>query len=370
MKILHISDLHLGKIVNGFSMLSDQQHILNQVINIIDESNIDVLVIAGDIYDRAIPSALAVEEFSNFLLQCSKSNAEVLIINGNHDSLKRLGFASELLRSNHIHIVSKNSLFQKIKIDDVNFYLLPFISLEQASILLNQKISDYNTLKANIISEIEIDDNQVNILVDHSYIINEGSSTMTSSSERPLALGTCEFTNSNVYQAFDLVLAGHIHRHAHLKPNIYYSGSILPYSIGERNNKNGYYIHTVENNIINSKYYHFDLLHKVRYIELYIDEINTHTYSEDYVAVKLLDEGQIINPIEKVRTKYPNVMQIDRVFSAIEMTENSSNLLDSLEDSFTEFYNLNSEDEINPDSIQAFLEIANQVQKGDDDDTD
>ncbi len=366
MNILHISDLHLGKIVNGFSMIEDQQYILNQIVETITNNQIDVLVIAGDIYDRAIAPVEAIEVWSQFLEQIAKLNIETLIINGNHDSMKRLDFASGLLKSNHIHVVSTDCLYQKVSLENVDFYLLPFISLEQASNIINQRISDFTQLKQQIVKRMELDSNRTNILVDHSYIITGNHDIEQDSAIRPLALGGSEFTNGQVYADFDLVLAGHVHRHSHIKPNIYYSGSILPYSIGEQNNKQGYYIHQVEEQI-NSTYHHFKLLRPMRTVELYIEDINTHLYSEDYVVIKLLDDGQVINPLEKVRVKYPNVMQIDRKFRTIDITTKVGTKQATIEQSFVEFYNLNSEQEISTESLNYFNHIANKITKGDED---
>lgn len=363
MKILQIGDLHLGKVVNGFPMLEDQKYILKQVVNTLKVEHIDVLVITGDIYDRSIAPVDAVECWSQFLEQLSSFEVEVFIINGNHDSLKRISFASKIFENSNIHIVSDNILFRKYTIDSIDFYLLPYLSLEQASVIVGQKITDFNSLKQLILNEIELDDNQTNIIVDHSYIITGEHDLETDSAIRPLSLGGSEFTDGVIYNQFDLVLAGHIHRHSYIRPNIYYSGSILPYSSGERDNRQGYYIHTI-GKTISSKYYNFKLLHPMRLVELYIDQVSDHQYSEDYVIVKLLDDGQVINPLERLRSKYPNVMQIERNFRTVELSAIPSSDTNSIEQSFIDFYNLNSEDEISEESLQFFTQTIEQVLEG------
>lgn len=363
MKILQISDLHLGKIVNGFPMLEDQKYILNQVLEQIEQQQIDVLVIAGDIYDRSIAPVDAIEVWSQFLVQLTKLEIEVFIINGNHDSLKRIDFASQIFEKNNIHIVSDHVLYKKYSLDSVDFYLLPYLSLEQASVIVDQKIADFNTLKQLILADIELEPGQTNIIIDHSYIITGDNDLETDSSIRPLSLGGSEFTDGAVYKHFDLVLAGHIHRHSHIRPNIYYSGSILPYSIGERNNKHGFYVHQVDQTVT-SEYHYFKLLHQMRQVELYIDEIETHSYSEDYIVIKLLDQGQVINPLEKLRTKYPNVMQIERNFRQLELSDIPQTTNESIEKSFIDFYNLNSETEISEESLQFFTDTVAQIIEG------
>lgn len=369
MKILQIGDLHIGKTVNGFSLLADQKHILNQVITTIQTADIDVLVVCGDIYDRPLAPVDGVEVWSNFLEQLTTLNIEVFIINGNHDSLKRLNFASEIFEQSNIHIVSDNILYKQYTIENVDFYLLPYLSLEQASGLFDLKITSFNQLKAKIIEQIELNLDHTNIIVDHSYIITGDHDIEQDSAIRPLSLGGSEFTDGSVYQAFDLVLAGHIHRHSHIRPNIYYSGSILPYSIGERNNKQGYYIHHVTDTIT-SEYFQFDVLHPIREVQLYIDEVETHAYSEDYIVIKLLDEGQVINPLDKLRGKYPNIMQIERNFRNLEIEELPRLNEQSIENSFAEFYNLNSQQPISNESLEYFTSIVNQVIESERNETD
>lgn len=368
MKILQISDLHLGKIVNGFSMLEDQKYILNQVLEQIKSEAADILVIAGDIYDRALAPVDAVNLWSDFLERLSALKLEVFIINGNHDSLKRIGFASQIFEERNIHIVSDNILYKKYSVDAVDFYLLPYLSLEQASTILDQKISDFNSLKLKTLEQIELDPNRTNILVDHSYIITGEHDIEQDSAIRPLSLGGSEFTDGAIYHQFDLVLAGHIHRHSHLRPNIYYSGSILPYSSGERNNKQGYYSHTIDDQIT-SEYHHFKLLRKLRQVELYIADIEHHQYSEDYIIIKLLDEGQVLNPLEKLRVKYPNIMQIERNFRTLELDSIETIKGESLAKSFAEFYNLNSEEEISEQSLDFFNQTVNKVLEGEQNET-
>ncbi|WOO87443.1 exonuclease subunit SbcD [Mollicutes bacterium LVI A0039] len=363
MNILHISDLHLGKIVNGFSMIEDQEFILNQTLYIIASSEIDVLVIAGDVFDRGVAPVDAVGLWSDFLNNAAKYDIDILVINGNHDSMKRLDYTSELLKASRIEIVSKDVLFVLKTIGNTNFYMLPFLSLEQASIILGEKVSDFNQLKKLIVGQIELDRNMKNVIIDHSYIITGNNDIEEDSAIRPLALGGSEFTDGSVYHDFDLVLAGHVHRHSFIRPNIYYSGSILPYSIGERNNKNGYYIHNITSEIT-STYHKFNLLHQMRSVSLHTSELDAHQYSEDYVVIKLLDEGQVVNPLEKIRTKYPSVMQIDREFRTVEINEIAANQQKSLEDSFVEFYNLNSEAEIKDESLAYFMNVANKIIEG------
>ncbi len=369
MNIFHLSDLHLGKIVNGYSLLEDQQYIINQIGDIITNNEVDVVVIAGDIYDRPIAPAQAISVWDTLITTLANLDVITLIINGNHDSMIRLDYGRDLFATNNIHIVSEEVLYKQIKIKDVNFYLLPFLTLEQASKIADEKLVDYNSLKQYTIKQINLESTQTNIIIDHSYIISGDNDIETDSSIRPLALGGSEFTDSSVYAKFDLVLAGHIHRHSHIKPNIYYSGAIMPYGFGERNNKSGYYIHTISENEITSTYMTFNLLRKFEYIELSIEELNNQPYNPNYVFIKLLDKGQIINPLHKLRPKFPYIMQIMRSFRTLDINEIKEHK-QSLTDSFRQFYELNTGEEINAQGIEYWNSIVDQINKGEEDASD
>lgn len=358
MKIMHISDLHLGKVVNGFSMIDDQKHILKQVVEAVTINDIDILIIAGDIYDRPIAPGEAIDIFNIFLNSLNKLNTAIFIINGNHDSMTRLGFGNQIFENSNIHIVSEQTLFKKYQIDNINFFLCPFINLELGSVLLDTKYRDYTDMKRDIIAKMDINPNECNIIVDHSYIISNQSDIEENSAIRPLSLGGSEFTSSTVYKDFDLVLAGHIHRHSHIKPNIYYSGSILPYAAGEFKNKQGFYIHQIDESIA-STYHHFNKLREMQQVDLYIEDIDKLTYSEDYTIINLLDNAQVINPLDKIRVKFPNVMQINQnnLYRKMEAMNTDTNL--SLEHSFKEFFNSNSANPINGQQLNYFLEVIN-----------
>lgn len=357
MKIMHISDLHLGKVVNGFSMIDDQRHILNQVLDNIKINAINVLVIAGDIYDRPLAPSEAIELFNNFLNTLNTLSIEIFIINGNHDSMTRLGFGNEIFEQSNIHIASEQELYKKYQIEGINFYLCPFINLELGSVLLESKYHDFTTMKQDIVNKMNIDADELNIIIDHSYIISNQNDIEQDSAIRPLSLGGSEFTSSGVYKPFDLVLAGHIHRHSHIKPNIYYSGSILPYAAGEFKNKQGFYIHEI-GETITSTYHHFNKRREMRQVDLYIADIENYTYSEDYIIINLLDNNQVINPLDKIRTKFPNVMQINQKNLLREMETVSTERNLSLQQSFSDFFNSNSAEPISQDQLDYFLEIT------------
>ncbi len=311
-KILHISDLHLGKIVNNFSMLEDQQFILKQYIKTIETQAIDIVVIAGDIYDRAIAPIEAIQLFDNFLNQVSKLSKHILIINGNHDSSYRLGFASELLKQNNIQIVSDTSnLYEQVVIDDISFCLIPFKTPREIEKLVATPIKSYEHAMQHILSTYK-PNTKHSVVICHSYIISASQQVIASESERPLAIGGSEFIDNNIFKQFDLVLAGHIHKHQHIKPNTFYSGSMMPFSFSEQNNKSGYYIHTIDETI-SSEYYHVNLLRKYRTIQGKFEDLLKMEKSDDYINAIIEDEGGIYQPAQTLRAVFANLMQLKRL---------------------------------------------------------
>lgn len=225
MKILQTGDLHLGKILYEYSLLEDQKYILNQITEILLQDDFDVLAITGDIYDRAIPSPEAVELFDQFLtnLHKKKPNLAILIISGNHDSARRLSFASKLLASNNIYICAEN-LSEKIEnqkpisLKDstgflCDFYLVPFFHADEIK---------------NIVENISPNPENPSILFSHCLTLG----VETSSSERTF-VGTAENIDSSIFEKFTYTGLGHIHKPQKVSEKIYYSGSPLAYSFDE-----------------------------------------------------------------------------------------------------------------------------------------
>lgn len=367
MKILHISDLHLGKIVNGFSMIEMQSDILNQSVEVLSNQNIDTLVIAGDIYDRSIPPGEAVELLDAFLTRVGELNITVLIINGNHDSAIRLNFAHQLLLEKNIIIESDNNkLYSKIQIGDTCFYMISFKTPKQCEVILEKPITDYNEMMKEIIDSIELcDEAKHHIAITHNYIVSQKSETIISDSERHLSLGGSEFVSSEVFKQFDAVLAGHIHRHQHIKPNVYYSGSIYPYSFSEENNKNGYYIFDISSDQINAKYHSYDLKRKfVTITGRFDDLIRENKYDDNYVCVRLLDEVSIHNPIERLRKLYPHLMIIEQPKRNFQEIDTEDIETTDIISSFKSFFQESTERAMREEEHNLLIKTYNKLEEG------
>lgn len=320
MKIMHLSDLHLGKRVNEFSMLEDQIYILNEIINIIDEQKPKVIILAGDIYDKPIPPAEAVELFDDFLYKLSKRNLYVFIISGNHDSPERIAFGSRLFDRSGIYLspVYKGKI-SPICIDDkygkVNFYMLPFIKpVHVRRFFPDAEIYTYTDVLSTVISDMHIDTAQKNILITHQFVT--GSSRTES---EDISVGGSDNVDADIFKGFDYVALGHIHRSQCCGSEyIRYCGTPLKYSFSEsKDTKSITVIDIKEKGNIELDFIPLTPLRdmveiKGSYNELMLKSFYENTsLTDDYVHITLTDEEDIPDVITKLRVVYKNIMKLD-----------------------------------------------------------
>ena len=237
MKILHLSDLHLGKRVNEFSMIEDQEYILTKIIHIIDEQAPEVILIAGDVYDKAVPSAEAVELFDNFLVRLSKRNLKVFVISGNHDSAERIAFGGRLMDKSGIYMSPVyNGIIEPITLTDefgnVKFYMLPFVKPSNVRRFCpDQEVTTYTEAVKAAIENMKIDSSERNILITHQFV----TGAMRTESE-DISVGGTDSVDASVFEGFDYVALGHIHRAQKCGSEyVRYSGTPLKYSFSEAN---------------------------------------------------------------------------------------------------------------------------------------
>ena len=228
MKFIHLSDLHIGKRVNEFSMINDQKYILEQILNIIANEEINAVIVSGDVYDKSIPAVEAVTVFDDFLTELATKDITTLIISGNHDSPERLGFGSKIMQNNGVHIYSVfDGELHKVKIDDVNFYMLPFVK----PIMVRRfypEVETYEDAVRAIIENTDIDKSQKNVILSHQFITKTGAETMRSDSES-VSVGGLDNIDISVFDDFDYTALGHIHRpQALMKDRIIYAGALEP----------------------------------------------------------------------------------------------------------------------------------------------
>ena len=353
MKLIHLSDIHLGKRVNEFSMLEDQAHILKKILAVVDEEKPDGVLIAGDVYDKSIPSTEAVQLFDDFLVRLAERKLPVFIISGNHDSPERLSFANRLIDAAGIHLAPVyNGVVEPITLSDeygpVNVYMLPFIKPAHVrGFFPDTEITGYSDAVAAAIGRMNIDKTQRNVLITHQFV----TGAQRSDSEE-LSVGGTDNIGAEVFCDFDYVALGHIHGPQNMDSGrIRYCGSPLKYSfseaaqqksvtVAELKEKGMLEIHTVP--LIPRR----DMVElKGSYQQLTLREFYENTtYQEDYTHITLTDEEDIPDAVAKLRAVYHNLMKMDydntrtRHSAAISGAENVETR--SPIDLFAEFYEL------------------------------
>lgn len=339
MKIFHTADWHLGKLVQGVSMTEDQQYVLEQFIEEIRIEKPDVVIIAGDLYDRSVPPTDAIQLLNKTFKQILiDEKTPIVAIAGNHDSATRLNFGSDLMKASGLHIVGHlESYFEPVIMHDeygeVHFYLVPFA---EPSIVRNifgdESITTHEGAMARIIEEIKltIDPEKRNIIVGHAFITKNGMPEQnTSDSERKLTIGGTECIDSALFEPFCYTALGHLHQ-AHFVANekIQYAGSPLKYSESEVTHKKGFLIVDLkEDGSVAVEKKLLTPIRDMRIVSGLLDDILQHEKNDDYVFVKLQDESYVKGAAELVRTVYPNALHIERtvVYEKIEQHANTLN---------------------------------------------
>ena len=396
MKIIHTSDWHIGKIVNEFSMIEDQKHILNELIKLIDEENAGVLMIAGDIYDRSIPPVEAVELLNETLSKLViDRNVTVLAISGNHDSGERLSFGSKILEKQGLYIAgSDEEVYKKVVLNEnnknINFYLVPYKDPALTKKLLNNKeIRNHNDAMIAVIDKIkeELNEEEVNILIAHGYVTMKREEAIdgnnhsyevaeleTSESERPLSIGGTDLIDGNIFKDFDYVALGHLHGRQRIgSDNMRYSGSLLKYSFSEVKQKKSVPVLNIEDKKIDIDLKDLKPIRDLRIIKGNIEDLieegrNIEDGKEDYIQAILTDDGELMNPMEKLRAVYKNTMLITRERKK-SASEESKSLKGEIRkksklDLFKDFYEAYGNSDYNDKKESVLVDTINEVLKG------
>lgn len=352
MKFAHIADLHIGKRVHDFSMLEDQRYILDQMLGIFEEQRVDGILIAGDVYDKVVPSAEAVQLFDEFITRLAKLKMPVYMISGNHDSAERLSFGAKLFESSDIYISQVyDGNVKKIGLEDeyglVNVYLLPFLKPATVRhVLQRDDIESYEDGVMAALQECDVDASQRNILVAHQFVTGADRCDSEETS-----VGGLDNVSAEVFDEFDYVALGHIHRPQKMgKETLRYSGTPLKYSFSEVEHKKSVTIVELleKGNVQISTVPLVPLrdMRKVRgtYMAVTAKESYTAENKMDYLQITLTDEEDVPGALQKLRTIYPNLMRLEydnkrtrenREVQAVEAQEQKSEL-----ELFGEFYEL------------------------------
>ena len=320
MKLIHLSDLHLGKRVNEFSMLEDQQYILEEILRIIDSEKPDGVLIAGDVYDKTVPSAEAVTLLDEFLVQLSKRDTQTFLISGNHDSAERLAFGGRLMEQSGIHIARVyNGVLAPLTLRDeygpVDLYLLPFLRPVQVRRFFPEsEIATYTEAMAAVLGAADIDKTHRNVLVTHQFV----TGAQTCDSEE-LSVGGTDNVDVSVFDDFDYVALGHIHGPQKIgHETVRYCGTPLKYSFSEVGHKKSVtVVELAEKGSVAIRTVPLvpkrDMSElRGAYNELMLREnYEGKPFRNDYLRITLTDEEHIPNAVNNLRTVYPYIMRLD-----------------------------------------------------------
>ena len=320
MKFLHLADLHLGKRVNGFSMLEDQAHILRQILAILDDEQPDGVLIAGDVYDKSVPSVEAVGLLDGFLTELRARGVPVLLISGNHDSPERLAFGGRVMDSCGIHISPVyDGALAPVTLQDafgpVHIWLLPFVKPAHVRRWFpDADIESYTDAMAEAVAHMDIDTAARNVLVTHQFVTGG-----TRSGSEELSVGGTDNVDSGVFAPFDYVALGHLHGAQHIgRETIRYAGSPLKYSFSEaRQHKSVTVVTLGEKGDVQVRTVALTPLRELREIRGSYDELTARsfyehtTYRSDYLHLILTDEQDVFDAMSRLRTIYPYLMTLD-----------------------------------------------------------
>ena len=319
MKFIHLSDLHLGKRVNEFSMIEDQAYILKKILGIIRDEEPDGVLIAGDIYDKSIPSVEAVGLFDDFLKRLAGQKVQVFIISGNHDSPERLAFGAELIKLSGIHISPAYSgRVEPISLKDnygaVHIYMLPFIKpVHVRSVFPEETVESYTDAVRAAISHMDIQESERNILVTHQFV----TGAQRSDSE-DICVGGSDNVDVSVFDGFDYVALGHIHGPQSAgRESARYCGTPLKYSFSEANHhKSVTILELKEKGNLVIRAVELSPLRDMRELKGTYEELTNRknyegTRVDDYLHITLTDEEDIVDAMGKLRVIYPNLMKLD-----------------------------------------------------------
>lgn len=324
MKLMHVGDLHLGRSLGDFDLTADQEYMLDQLLEIADEQAADAVLIAGDIYDKAIPSEAATRMLDRFLRDLAERQVSVYMVSGNHDSDERLNYGSSLFESNHIFISAKydgrlHKQVLKADGDEADIYLLPFVKASQVRHFFpDAKIESYDDAVRAILESADIDGSRNNVLVAHQFVMGKSEDPGLSGSESlgTQSVGTVEKIGYDCFDRFDYVALGHIHSPQQVgRREVRYSGSPLKYSLSEVNNEKSVPLITLGGKgRIEIELVPLRPMRNMRHLKGKIRDLldsTRVTAPEDFIYATLTDEEIVSNAMGIFQQVYPNTVKID-----------------------------------------------------------
>lgn len=376
MKLVHLADLHLGKKVNEFSMIDDQEYILKEIINIIDDEKTDGVLVAGDVFDRPIPSEEAIKLWDDFLNAMAKRNIQVFAISGNHDSAVRFAEHTSLMDSTGIHLSPEyNGKTNKYQIEKqgvkVNIYLLPFIKpIHVRHYFPDEDINNYTDACRVAIENMQVNKEELNILIAHQFVTG---ATRCDSEE--ISVGGLDNVDVTVFEDFDYVALGHIHGKQTIgRDTIRYSGTPLKYSFSEKNHVKSVTVIEIDSKKdISVREVNLTPRRDMAEIRGKCSDLiqgisNENVDANDYLQVVLTDENDVPNAMSDLRRVYPNIMKLsydntrtreDRSLELNRDVEKKSPI-----DLFKEFYENQNNQSLTDEQREFMEELIEEIWEG------
>lgn len=375
MKFIHTSDWHIGRQFHNVSLLDDQRHVLEQIVAHIEAHEADALVIAGDIYDRSVPPARAVELLDEFLNRiCGEMQIPVLLIPGNHDGAERLGFGSRQLRASGLHIMADlervaEPVIISSKTGDVAFYGIPYCDPETVRNVFTTDVSSYDEAHSFLVDKIDVARlaSVPNILISHCFL----DGAQESESERPLSIGGADRVSYQPCVGFDYVALGHLHSpQSKGEDYIRYSGSILKYSFSEQNQQKGVTLVELDTQgLVKTSHLSLEPLRDMRIVEGDLEQIlelgKVDSNCDDYLLVRLTDRHVILDPMGKLRAVYPNVLHLEKpgMLETGEQKMNRETLKRGELEMFRDFFKQITGQELNAEQDEAIADTVSTIHK-------
>lgn len=316
MKILHTSDWHLGATDGDRSLLEDQKYFINEICGIVSEKAVSAVIIAGDVYDRSIASADAIQLYDYAMTRlCNELGAKVIVIAGNHDSAERLSSCRSLLSSAGLYIAgSLEQEIAKVSIDKTDIYLIPWITEEKVKSIFPDKKDEINTLEAayKVVTDNirgSMDSSKRNIVVSHAFITDSETST----SDRAAEIGFATQVSASVFDGFDYAALGHIHKPQNVADGIRYSGTPMPYSFGKEE-KQEKSVTVIDTDDMSCEIVPLPLLHLRTTISGTLEELLHPTCEEKikkgYVKLQVTDQYVGLEALSELKRVYPNLLEV------------------------------------------------------------
>ncbi|SHE66987.1 exonuclease SbcCD subunit D [Vibrio gazogenes] len=374
MKFIHTSDWHLGRQFHSVSLIADQKAVLAQLVAFIEENPVDAVIVAGDIYDRSVPPTVAIELLNQVIHQiCGTLNTPMILIPGNHDGAERLGFGAEQMKNAGLHIISdfkqmlEPVILRSQSAGEVAFYGIPYSDPETVRAAFQTSVTTHDDAHQLLTRKVHehTSPTQKQVLISHCFV----DGAIESESERPLSIGGSDRVSHEHFIDFDYVALGHLHQPQQKgAPYIRYSGSLMKYSFSEQHQKKGFTrVEFNQDGFVSAEHIELTAPHEMRILEGELNTIleqgKTDPKHLDYLLVRLMDKHAILNPMEKLRAVYPNVLHLEKpgMLIGVEQEMASARLSRSEIDMFRDFFVEVQDCNLSAEQDRAISDIINQL---------